>query len=116
MNHVKQHGMKKERSTWAANAYQEGGDVSFVRTLVYPVQTAAQSVAGASAGFVAAPRARADASATSSVGVGAGDIAGTRAGATGSAIATAGDGAPCGAGAGVATSAHVGARSSGRSD
>ena len=53
----------------------------FVRTLVYEVRTAAQSIAGATA------RAKADASA--SVGAGA------------EAAATAGDGAPCRAGAGV---------------
>ena len=62
----------------------------FVRTLVYEVQTAAQSVAGATA--------RAGADASASVGVGA------------EAAAAAGDGAPCRAGAGVD------ARSSGRSD
>ena len=91
MNHVKQHGKKKERSTWAANAYQEGGDVVFVRTLVYAVRTAAQSVAGATAGSVAAARAGAYASA--SVGAGAGAVAGARVGATGSAAAAAEDGA-----------------------
>ena len=68
----------------------------FVRTLVYEVRTATQSVAGASA------RARADASA--SVGAGA------------EAAAAAGDGAPCRAGAGVGAGAIVDARSSGRSD
>ena len=70
----------------------------FVRTLVYEVRTAAQSVAGAIA------RARADASA--SVGVGAEAAAAT----------TAGDGAPCRAGAGVGAGVGVDARSSGRSD
>ena len=39
----------------------------FVRTLVYAVRTAAQSVVGASNGSVAAPRARANASESSSV-------------------------------------------------
>ena len=68
----------------------------FVRTLVYDVRTAAQSVVGATA------RARADASA--SVGAGA------------EAAAAAGDGAPCRAGAGVGAGAGVDARSSGRSD
>ena len=58
----------------------------FVRTLVYEVQTVAQSVAGATARSVAAARAGADASA--SVGAGA------------EAAAAAGDGAPCRAGAG----------------
>ena len=87
---MKQHGKKKERSTWAANAYQEGGHVVFVRTLVYEVQTVAQSVAGATA--------RAGADASASVGAGA------------EAAAAAGDGAPYRAGAGVD------ARSSGRSD
>ena len=69
---------------------------AFVRTLVYEVRTAAQSVVVATAGSVAAVRAGADASA--SVGAGA------------EAAAAAGDGAPCRAGAGVD------ARSSGRSD
>ena len=64
----------------------------FVRTLVYEVRTAAQSVAGATAGSVAVARAGADASA--SVGAGAEAVAGARAGATGSADAAAGDGAP----------------------
>ena len=68
----------------------------FVRTLVYEVRTAAQSVAGATAGSVAAAWAGVDASA--SVGAGAEAAAATR------------DGAPCRAGAGVD------ARSSGRSD
>ena len=68
----------------------------FVRTLVYEVRTAAESVAGETA------RARADASA--SVGVGA------------EAAAAAGDGAPCRAGASVGEGAGVYARSSGRSD
>ena len=62
----------------------------FVRTLVYEVQTVAQSIASATA--------RAGADASASVGAGA------------EAAAAAGDGAPCGAGAGVD------ARSSGRSD
>ena len=53
----------------------------FVRTLVYEVRTAAQSVASATARSVAAARAGADASA--SVGAGA------------EAAAAAGDGAPC---------------------
>ncbi len=44
---MKQHGKKKLQSTWAAIAYQEGGDDGFVRTLVYAVRTAAQSIAGA---------------------------------------------------------------------
>ena len=92
---MKQHGKKKERSTWAANAYQEGGHVGFVRTLVYEVRTAAQSVAGATA--------RAGADASASVGAGA------------EAAAAAGDGAPCRAGAGVGACAGVTARSSGRS-
>ena len=74
----------------------------FVRTLVYEVRTAAQSVAGAIARSVAAARAGADASA--SVGAGA------------EAAAAAGDGAPCRAGAGVGAGAGVDARSSGRSD
>ena len=74
----------------------------FVRTLVYEVRTAAQSVAGATARSVAAARAGADASA--SVGAGA------------EAAAAAGDGAPCRAGAGVGAGAGVDARSSGRSD
>ena len=68
----------------------------FVRTLVYEVRTAAQSVAGATAW------ARADASA--SVGAGA------------EAAAAAGDGAPCRPGAGVGAGAGIDARSSGRSD
>ena len=68
----------------------------FVRTLVYEVRTAAQSVAGATA--------RAGADASASVGVGA------------EAAAAAGDGAPCRAGAGVGAGAGVDARSSGRSD
>ena len=62
----------------------------FVRTLVYEVRTASQSVAGATA--------RAGADASASVGAGA------------EAAAAVGDGAPCRAGAGVD------ARSSGRSD
>ena len=62
----------------------------FVRTLVYEVRTAAQSVAGATA--------RTGADASASVGAGA------------EAAAAAGDGAPCRAGAGVD------ARSSSRSD
>ena len=74
----------------------------FVRTLVYEVQTAAQSVAGATARSVAAAWAGADASA--SVGAGA------------EAAAAAGDGAPYRAGAGVGVGAGVDARSSGRSD
>ena len=53
----------------------------FLRTLVYEVRTAAQSVAGATA--------RAGADASASVGAGA------------EAAAAAGDGAPCRAGAGV---------------
>ncbi len=53
----------------------------FVRTLVYEVRTAAQSVAGATA--------QAGADASASVGAGA------------EAAAAAGDGAPCRAGAGV---------------
>ena len=53
----------------------------FVRTLVYEVQTAAQSIAGATASSAAAARAGVDASA--SVGAGA------------EAAAAAGDGAPC---------------------
>ena len=72
----------------------------FVRTLVYEVRTAAQSVAGATARSVAAARAGADASA--SVGAGA------------EAAAAAGDGAPCRACAGVGAGAGVDARSSGR--
>ena len=68
----------------------------FVRTLVYEVRTAAQSVAGATA------RAGADASA--------------RVGAGAEAAAAAEDGAPCRAGAGVGAGAGVDARSSGRSD
>ena len=68
----------------------------FVRTLVYEVRTAAQSIAGATA--------RAGADASASVGVGA------------EAAAAAGDGAPCRAGAGVGAGAGVDARSSGRSD
>lgn len=68
----------------------------FVRTLVYEVRTAAQSVAGATA--------RAGADASASVGAGA------------EAAAAAGDGAPCRAGAGVGAGAGVDARSSGRSD
>ena len=68
----------------------------FVRTLVYEVRTAAQSVAGATA--------RAGADASASVGAGA------------EAAAAAGDGAPCRAGAGVGAGAGVEARSSGRSD
>ena len=72
-------------------------DVSvFVRTLVYEVRTAAQSVAGATA--------RAGADASASVGAGA------------EAAAAAGDGAPCRAGAGVGAGAGVDARSSGRLD
>ena len=74
----------------------------FVRTLVYEVRTAAQSVAGATVGFVAAARAGADASA--SVGAGA------------EAAAAVGDGAPCRAGVVVRAGAGVDARSSGRSD
>ena len=68
----------------------------FVRTLVYEVRTAAQSVAGATA--------RAGADASASVGAGA------------EAAAAAGDGAPCRAGAGVGAGAGVDARSSGRLD
>ena len=68
----------------------------FVRTLVYEVRTAAQSVAGATAW--------AGADASASVGVGA------------EAATAAGDGAPCRAGAGVGAGAGVDARSSGRSD
>ena len=68
----------------------------FVRTLVYEVRTAAQSVAGATA--------RAGADASASVGAGA------------EAAAAAGDGAPCRAGAGVGAGVGVDARSSGRSD
>ena len=68
----------------------------FVRTLVYEVRTAAQSVAGATA--------RIGADASASVGVGA------------EAAAATGDGAPCRAGAGVGAGAGVDARSSGRSD
>ena len=67
----------------------------FVRTLVYEVRTAAQSVAGATA--------RAGADASASVGVGA------------KAAAAAGDGAPCRTGAGVGAGAGVDARSFGRS-
>ena len=63
----------------------------FVRTLVYEVRTAAQFVAGATTGFVAAARAGADASA--SVGAGA------------EAAAAAGDGAPCRVVAGVGAGA-----------
>ena len=73
----------------------------FVRTLVYEVRTAAQSVTGATARSVAAARARADASA--SVGAGA------------KAAGAAGDGAPCRAGAGVGAGAGVDARSFSRS-
>ena len=69
----------------------------FVRTLVYEVRTAAQSVAGATA--------RAGADASASVGAGAE-----------AAAAAAGDGAPCRVGAGVGAGAGVEARSSGRSD
>ena len=72
----------------------------FVRTLVYEVRTAAQSVVGATTRSVAAARAGADASA--SVGAGA------------EAAAAAGDGAPCRAGAGVGAGAGVDTRSSGR--
>ena len=68
----------------------------FVRTLVYEVRTAAQTVAGATAW--------AGADASASVGAGA------------EAAAAAGDGAPCRAGAGVGAGAGVDARSSGRSD
>ena len=68
----------------------------FVRTLVYEVRTAAQSVASATAW--------AGADASASVGAGA------------EAAAAAGDGAPCRAGAGVGAGAGVDARSSGRSD
>ena len=68
----------------------------FVRTLVYEVRTAAQSVAGATA--------RAGADASASVGAGA------------EAAAAAGDGAPCRAGAGVGAGVGVDARSSGRLD
>ena len=68
----------------------------FVRTLVYEVRTAAQSVAGATA--------RAGVDASASVGAGA------------EAAAAAGDGAPCRAGAGVGAGAGVDARSSGRSE
>ena len=68
----------------------------FVRTLVYEVRTAPQSVAGATA--------RAGADASASVGAGA------------EATAAAGNGAPCRAGAGVGVGAGVDARSSGRSD
>ena len=91
MNHVKQHGKKKERSTWAANAYQEGGHVGFCKDFVYEVRTAAQFVACATACSVAAARAGVDASA--SVGAGA------------EAVATAGDRAPCRAGAGFGAGA-----------
>ena len=65
----------------------------FVRTLVYEVRTAAQSVAGATARSVATARAGADASA--SVGAGA------------EAAAAAGDGAPCRVGASVGAGAGV---------
>ena len=68
----------------------------FVRTLVYEVRTAAQSIAGATAW--------AGADASASVGAGA------------EAAAAAGDGAPCRAGASVGVGAGVDARSSGRSD
>ena len=102
MNHAKQHGKKKERNTWAANAYQEGGHVGFCKDLVYEVRTAAQSVAGATPGSVAAARAGADLSA--SVGAGA------------EAAAAAGDGAPRRAIVGVGEGAGVDARPSGRSD
>ena len=68
----------------------------FVRTLVYVVRTAAQSVAGATT--------RAGPDASASVGAGA------------EAAATARDGAPYRAGAGVGAGAGVDARSSGRSD
>ena len=74
----------------------------FVRTLVYEVRTAPQSVAGAIARSVAVARAGVDASA--SVGAGA------------EAAAAAGDGAPCRAGAGVGAGAGVDSRSSSRSD
>ena len=73
----------------------------FVRTLVYEVRTAAQSVAGATARSVDAAQAGVDASA--SVGAGA------------EAAPAAGDGAPCRVGAGVGVGAGVDARSSGRS-
>ena len=73
----------------------------FVRTLVYEVHTAAQSIAGATARSVAATPAGAHASA--SVGAGA------------EAAAAVGDGAPCRAGARVGAGAGVDARSSGRS-
>ena len=68
----------------------------FVKTLVFEVQTATQSVAGATA--------RPGVDASASVGAGA------------EASAAAGDGAPCRAGAGVGAGAGVDARSSGRSD
>ena len=74
----------------------------FVRTLVYEVRTAAQSIAGATARSVTAEWARENASA--SVGAGA------------EAVAAAGDGAPCRTGVGVGAGAGVDARSSGRSD
>ena len=67
----------------------------FVRTLVYEVRTAAQSVAGATA--------RAGADASASVGAGA------------EAAAAARDGAPCRAGASVGAGVGVDARSYGRS-
>ena len=74
----------------------------FVRTLVYVVRTATQSIAGATAGTVATMQAGAGASSTLSVGAGVGATTATR------------DGAPCRAGAGVGTGAGVDARSSGR--
>ena len=67
-----------------------------VRTLVYEVRTAAQSVASATA--------RAGADASASVGAGA------------EAAAAAEDGAPCRTSVGVGAGAGVDARSSGRSD
>ena len=108
---MKQHGKKNNEALGRPMLTKKLDMSVFVRTLVYEVRTAAQSVAGTTTGFVATARAGADAS----VGVGAEAIAGACAGATGSAAATAGDGAPCRAGPGVGAGAGVDARSSDRS-
>ena len=74
----------------------------FVRTLVYEVRTAAQSVVGETVVSVAAAWGGADASASAGAGA--------------EAAAAAEDGAPCRTGAGVSAGAGVDARSSGRLD
>ena len=98
--------MKKKNEALGRPMLTKKVDMSvFLRTLVYELRTAAQSVVSATARLVAAAHAGADASA--SVGAGAEAIAHARAGATGSVAAAAGDGAPCRAGAGVRAGACV---------